>query len=50
MLRKKKNEELFSLYKSELTLHIRNQRNIVRSSQILDQFQKFLKDNVRPQY
>jgi len=44
LLRTKTNEELFSLYKAELTLRIRNQRNLSRYYQVLDQFQKFLVD------
>ena len=45
MLRTKNNEELFSLYKAELALRIRNQRNLSRYRQVLDQFQEFLADN-----
>ena len=45
MLRTKTNDELFSLYKTELTLRIRNQRNLSRYHQVLDQFQNFLSDN-----
>ena len=45
MLRTKTNEELFSLYKAELTLRIRNQRNLSRYYQVLDQFQEFLAGN-----
>ncbi len=45
MLRNKTNQELFSLYKSELALRIRNQSNLVRYIQILDQFQQILGDN-----
>jgi integrase/recombinase XerD len=36
---------LFSLYKAELTLRIRNQKNLIRYNQVLDQFQDFLSDN-----
>jgi len=45
VLRTKTNDELFSLYKAELTLRIRNQRNLMRYHQVLDQFQLFLSDN-----
>jgi len=45
LLRTKNNEELFSLYKAELALRIRNQRNLSRYRQVLDQFQEFLADN-----
>ena len=45
MLRTKTNDELFSLYKAELALRIRNQRNLIRYHQVLDQFQHFLSDN-----
>lgn len=45
MLRTKTNEELFSLYKAELALRIRNQRNLERYCQVLDQFQQFLKES-----
>ena len=45
MLRTKTNDELFSLYKAELALRIRNQRNLSRYYQVLDQFQAFLADN-----
>ena len=44
LLRTKTNEELFSLYKAELALRIRNQRNLSRYYQVLDQFQVFLTD------
>ena len=42
LLRTKTNEELFSLYKAELALRIRNQRNLIRYHQVLDQFHQFL--------
>jgi len=45
MLRTKSNQELFSLYKAELALRIRNQRNLERYYQVLDQFQEFLANN-----
>ena len=45
MLRAKSNQELFTLYKAELALRIRNQRNLIRYSQVLDQFQDFLSDS-----
>ncbi len=45
MLRTKTNEDLFSLYKAELELRIRNQRNLSRYHQVLDEFQKFLAGN-----
>jgi len=45
LLRTKNNEELFSLYKAELALRIRNQRNLSRYRQVLDQFQEFLAAN-----
>ena len=45
LLRTKTNPELFSLYKAELTLRIRNARNLSRYHQVLDQFQEFLADN-----
>ena len=45
MLKEKSNEELFSLYKTELSLRIRNQSNLARYHQLLDQFQQFLGDN-----
>ncbi len=45
MLRTKTNDELFSLYKAELALRIRNQRNLIRYHQVLAQFQHFLSDN-----
>ncbi len=45
MLRTKTNEELFTLYKAELTLRIRNERNLARYGQVLDQFQEFLGNN-----
>ncbi len=41
MLRAKSNQELFTLYKAELGLRIRNQRNLSRYNQVLDQFQGF---------
>jgi site-specific recombinase XerD len=44
LLRTKTNEELFSLYRAELALRIRNQRNLTRYHQVLDQFQRFLAD------
>ncbi|MFC1974257.1 tyrosine-type recombinase/integrase [Chloroflexota bacterium] len=45
MLRTKTNNELFSLYKDELALRIRNERNLERYHQVLAQFQEFLADN-----
>ena len=45
MLRTKTNEELFTLYKAELTLRIRNERNLSRYGQVLEQFQEFLGNN-----
>ncbi|MFC1932212.1 tyrosine-type recombinase/integrase [Chloroflexota bacterium] len=45
MLRTKPNQELFPLYKAELTLRIRNKRNLRLYNQVLDQFQEFLTDN-----
>ena len=45
MLRNKTNEELFTLYRAELSLRIRNQRNLTRYVQVLDQFQEFLGEN-----
>ena len=44
LLRTKTNEELFSLYKAELALRIRNRSNLSRYYQVLDQFQQFLAD------
>jgi len=44
LLRTKTNEELFSLYRAELALRIRNQRNLTRYHQVLEQFQRFLVD------
>ena len=44
LLRTKTNEDLFPLYKAELALRIRNQRNLDRYCQVLDQFQEFLGD------
>ena len=38
-------EELFTLYKAELTLRIRNERNLSRYGQVLEQFQEFLGNN-----
>ena len=45
MLRTNTNDELFFLYKAELALRIRNQRNLERYHQVLDQSQHFLSDN-----
>jgi len=45
LLRTKSNQELFPLYKAELTLRIRNKRNLRLYNQVLDQFQEFLVDN-----
>jgi len=45
LLRTKTNKELFPLYKAELTLRIRNQRNLSLYNQALDQFQNFLADS-----
>ena len=45
LLRMKSNQELFYLYKAELALRIRNQRNLKLYHQILDKFQVFLADN-----
>ncbi len=45
MLRTKSNPELFRLYKAELTLRIRNTRNLILYNQVLGQFQKFLAAN-----
>ena len=45
LLRTKTNSELFSLYKSELELRVRNQRNLERYHQVLDQFQESLPSN-----
>jgi integrase len=45
LLRTKTNEELFSLYKAELALRIRNHRNLSRYHQVLDQFYQFLADD-----
>jgi site-specific recombinase XerD len=45
LLRTKSNKELFPLYKAELALRIRNQKNLARYGQVLDQFQAFLGDN-----
>jgi len=42
MLKKKSNEELFSLYKAELTLKIRNEKNLDTYHQVLNKFQQFL--------
>ena len=44
LLKTKANTELFALYKDELGLRIRNQRNLDRYSQVLDQFHQFLGD------
>ncbi len=43
LLRTKTNEDLFTLYQAELALRIRNQRNLIRYGQVLDQFQEFLR-------
>ena len=45
LLRTKTNQELFPLYKAELALRIRNERNLRRYHEVLDQFQYFLSDN-----
>ena len=45
MLINKTNEELFSLYKNELALIIRNQSNLLRYRQILDQFHELIGDS-----
>jgi integrase len=42
LLRTRTNPELFSLYKAELSLRIRNQQNLSRYHQVLDQFEEFL--------
>ena len=44
MLREKPNGELFELYRSELALTIRNERNLKRYYQVLDSFRDFLDD------
>ena len=45
LLRTRSNQELFNLYKAELTLRIRNERNLSLYNQVLNQFQEFLADN-----
>jgi len=42
LLRTKSNEELFELYKAELALRVRNQRNLSLYRQLLDRFHDFL--------
>jgi len=42
LLRTKSNDELFHLYKSELALRIRNERNLTRYYQVLDDFRASL--------
>ncbi len=41
LLRTKSNNELFELYKSELALKIRNERNLTRYYQVLNGFSDF---------
>ena len=44
MLRTKSNQELFDLYKDEPALRLRNQDNLSRYHQVLDNFQEFLSE------
>jgi len=45
LLKSKSNDELFTLYKAELTHRVHNQRNLVRYYQILDKYREFLGEN-----
>jgi integrase/recombinase XerD len=42
LLRTRSNQELFELYKTELALRVRNQRNLSLYRQLLDRFHDFL--------